>query len=102
MPELRAPARALLAAARTAGIRVSVNSVRRTRGQQAQLYAQFLQGLNPYPVAPPGHSMHELGLAFDISTTPDVNAQLGAIWNSWGGRWSSADPVHFEYRGKRT
>jgi len=94
-PELRPAAEALLQLAQESGVRVYINSVRRSRAQQAKLYARYLRGQNPYPVAPPGTSLHELGLAFDISTYPDVLPQLGAIWRSWGGRWSPADRVHF-------
>lgn len=79
-----------------AGVNVHINSVRRSRAVQTQLYAAYLRGETKYPVAPPGRSKHEYGLAFDISTNPDVNDQLGAIWNAAGGRWSSSDWVHFE------
>ncbi len=42
--------------------------------------------------------MHQLGRAFDvIFSPPAAQAEAGAIWQSWGGRWGgSTDPVHFE------
>jgi hypothetical protein len=51
-------------------------------------------------VAPPGHSAHEYGWAFDMvaSTTEDLH-DLGTVWVQWGGVWSPTDEVHFEYPG---
>lgn len=43
--------------------------------------------------------MHELGRAFDINADPAVLAQLGQIWESWGGTWGGrdgSDPIHFQ------
>jgi hypothetical protein len=75
-----------------------VTSVRRTWSQQYYLYRRFLQGQNPYPVAPPGRSYHEYGRAFDFEAPADVLEQLGQIWESWRGRWGGRfhDPIHFE------
>jgi len=77
------------------GIRYSINSVFRSRAEQQALYNRYLQGINKYPVAKPGTSQHERGLAMDINSFPDVNAQLGSIWQRMGGRWSAADKVHY-------
>lgn len=74
-----------------------VTSVFRTHQQQAVLYQRFLRGQSNLPAAPPGHSKHERGLAFDMVTS---NPQaLGTLWNSMGGRWFPSDPVHFEIPG---
>jgi len=78
---------------------VSINSVYRSRQKQAVLYDRFLRGLSAYPVAPPGYSLHEHRLAFDInvrqgSGSPE-QAALGAFWNQMGGLWSPRDRVHF-------
>jgi len=54
------------------------------------------RGRNPYPVAPPGSSYHQLGRAFDIAAPPAVLAAAGAWWNSIGGTWSPRDPIHFQ------
>lgn len=77
------------------GIRYTINSVYRSRAEQQALYDRYVRGLAKYPVAVPGTSKHELGLAMDINTFPDVNAQLGRIWVSMGGRWSASDKVHY-------
>ncbi len=76
---------------------LTVTNVWRSRGQQIRLWNKRRN--NPYPVAPPGHSKHELGLAWDMVGPPELLARAGAIWNSWGGHWSPADAIHFEYAG---
>jgi len=89
----------LVSAIRQAGFRVRVTSVLRSRERQAQLYAARLAGRHPYPVAPPGRSAHEWGLAWDMVTEPyGVLYDAGALWRSWGGTWSERDPIHFEVR----
>lgn len=81
--------------AESAGLRPRITSTRRTRAQQVRLYNRWLDGLQPYPVARPGTSRHERGLAMDLVTTD--NAALGAWWRSEGGRWvGPKDPVHFD------
>lgn len=74
---------------------VRITSVLRSRAQQQELWAN--RHTNPYPVAPPGTSMHELGRAFDIVTDPyDVLFELGPAWQSIGGVWGGKkDPIHF-------
>jgi hypothetical protein len=53
----------------------SMTSGVRSTADQAALYAD--RGNNPNPVAPPGTSLHEKGLAVDIGgMTPDQRAQL--------------------------
>lgn len=90
---LQGPCQALLDAARNG----SLTSARRSRSEQTRLYARFLSGRSQYPAAPPGSSLHELGLAFDM--TADNLNELGALWQSWGGVWGgSVDPVHFQVR----
>ena len=84
---------------RRIGLRVVITSVVRDRGEQARLYNEYLAGRNPYPVAPPGRSAHEHGLAWDMDVRyrdgRDAASVAGAAWNSWGGRWSARDRVHF-------
>jgi LAS superfamily LD-carboxypeptidase LdcB len=89
---------ALVYVGQQAGANPRVTSGLRTWGQQLKLYLKRVAGLSPYPALPPGSSMHELGRAFDLATTNDAFwlPQLGALWKSWGGRWSSSDPIHFE------
>jgi LAS superfamily LD-carboxypeptidase LdcB len=88
------------------GLNPIVTSVRRSYASQRRLYdlrQRTLAGtLRPgekpqrYPVAKPGTSDHEFGLAWDMVS--DDNARLGAIWRSWGGQWSPSDSVHFFVR----
>ena len=78
------------------GIRVRVISGRRSKAKQAALYAA--SGQSPYPVAAPGRSQHQYGLAVDLSTTPKTALPtLGSLWMRMGGNWSAADPPHFAF-----
>lgn len=84
-----------------------VSSARRSRADQYRLYQNFLAGRSKIPAAPPGRSLHEHGLAFDMHrlgidpfTDPLLNF-LGEIWTGmggiYGGQWGGgADPVHFQ------
>ncbi len=102
-PFLRGPAKVLVDIGRGADARLTVTSVRRTRAEQSRLYQRFLAGRSQgIPALPPGLSLHEKGRAFDLARpgippfSDDLLAQLGTLWNSWGGRWHQSDPVHFE------
>lgn len=77
------------------GLRPRVTSVYRSIQKQAVLYQRYLRGHHPLPVAPPGRSKHNYGLAFDMVVThPEA---LGRFWEAMGGRWGgSRDPVHYE------
>ena len=78
--------------------RLTITSVRRSRTDQLALWNN--RHNNPYPVAPPGHSKHELGLAWDMVGPADQLALAGRVWESWGGVWGGRfdDPIHFEVR----
>lgn len=101
-PQLQAAAAALYNVAMQYGLFPTVTSVLRTYAQQARLYRRYLAGSSPYPAAPPGHSKHERGLAFDMVVQQGgfspQQAWLGQVWESWGGRWGGRfkDPIHFE------
>jgi len=59
-----------------------------------------LAGQAGYPVAPPGYSAHEYGLAFDLVVSPmEALADVGYTWREWGGAWNPTDAVHFELPG---
>jgi len=74
-----------------------VTSGYRSPKQQARLYRRFKNGMHAFPVAPPGRSMHEKGLAIDLWAEPEELRRLGAIWRKAGGIWgAAADPIHFE------
>lgn len=85
--------------------RLVVTSARRSYAKQSRLYDAWINGRSKIPAAPPGRSLHQYGLAFDmarIGKSPlgdPLLAWLGAVWESWGGRYGGAnDPVHFQPR----
>lgn len=101
-PELAARFRGMVQALATKGIRLQVTSGYRSTERQAQLYAQ--RSSNPNPVAPPGTSKHEKGLAVDAVP---VDSGSAAVWQTigaaarasgliWGGDFKRPDKVHFE------
>lgn len=102
VPELEPFARALVDAAGAAGLLPRVTSTRRSSAEQARLYRRAQQGLQKYPVAPPGRSPHEYGEAFDLIVSPlDYIDSVGQLWEQWGGVWGGrfGDEVHFELPG---
>jgi hypothetical protein len=102
IPELQPFARDLVDAAGVAGLQPRVTSTRRTYAEQKRLYDRSLAGLSPYPAAPPGHSAHEYGWAFDMIVAPlSALADVGAYWEQNGGVWGGriGDDVHFEFPG---
>jgi len=71
-----------------------LTSAYRSISEQRRLYQRYLRGEMPYPVARPGRSQHNYGLAIDMVSSN--NSALGAYWESLGGRWGGTrDPVHF-------
>jgi len=85
--------------------RLVVTSALRTRAKQQRLYAAYKSGKSLIPAAPPGKSLHEYGLAFDMARlgedplTDPLLAWLGKVWEHWGGRYGGIrDPVHYEPR----
>ena len=100
IPEMIEPARALVQVANENGLQPRITSTLRTRTEQEKLYRRYLSGVSRYPVAPPGASAHEYGLAFDMVVFNEQYLQdLGQVWASWGGVWHPSDPIHFEYPG---
>lgn len=97
-PEIYPAAQYLVDYLNGAGYPVRVTSVYRSYTDQLKLWNN--RAYNPFPVAPPGSSLHEQRRAFDVSAAPEVLAWMGAVWQSWGGRWGGAfghpDPIHFE------
>lgn len=70
-----------------------ITSAFRSREKQQQLYDNRMN--NPYPVAKPGSSLHESGLALDMG---DWQRAL-PIMQKYGFRQPlpKTDPIHFEY-----
>ncbi|UCC72601.1 MAG: D-alanyl-D-alanine carboxypeptidase family protein [Gemmatimonadota bacterium] len=78
-------------------LRPRVTSTRRSISHQRELYQRYLRGQSKYPVAKPGCSQHNYGVAIDLVS--DNNERLGTIWQSAGGLWGGTrDPVHFGIR----
>jgi hypothetical protein len=100
IPELQAPAQALIDLAGGAGVAPRLTSTVRTNAEQKRLYEAYLRGASRYPAAPPGLSSHEYGWAFDLVVpNPQDQVDLGTVWKSWGGTWFPSDAIHFEYPG---
>ena len=90
-PALRA---ALARAEQLLGMRVPITSARRSRAEQAALWARRFR--NRFPVARPGTSKHELGLAVDVPSS-FVPVLLRVARQAGLCRpYPLADPVHFE------
>lgn len=100
-PKLRTIARNIPRAAAAIGFRARVTSGYRDPRKQAQLYYEYINGRSPYPVAPPGTSLHERGLAIDVvADDPDsLVTLLTRAGLSWAG---PGDPVHFQLGGRPT
>ncbi len=77
---------------------IQVISGYRSYASQAALYAN--RANNPNPVAVPGTSKHEKGLAVDLRFSGVSANTVGVLGESmglrWGGRFSKRDPGHFE------
>ena len=104
-PYLQPYAQYLLAVGKHYDGRLVVTSARRSIAKQSQLYNDYIRGLSAIPAAPPGRSLHQHGLAWDMARIgkdplgDPLLAWLGAVWSSWGGQWGGArDPVHFQVR----
>jgi len=85
--------------------RLVVTSAYRSQAKQQRLYAAYMSGLSKIPAAPPGGSLHNFGLAFDMARigidpfADPLLAWLGRVWEYWGGRYGGIrDPVHFQPR----
>ncbi|SRR5206468_5041772 len=99
-PKIRDAARALVDAASAARLQPRVTSTLRSHSEQVRLYRRYLAGAAGFPVAPPGQSAHEYGLAFDLVVSPmEALADVGYTWQTWGGGWNPGDAIHFEYPG---
>lgn len=80
----------------------TITSTVRTYREQKFLWDRYQKGEANFPAAPPGHSAHEYGWAFDMIVSPNVyQRDVGAAWEQyWGGKYGGTkDPVHFELPG---
>ena len=96
-PYVQASAKqALQGAIQDRGMTMQVNSAYRTIAQQMLLYNDRFNNGNP--VAPPGTSNHQTGLAIDIEDPRGWEPYLMKYgWNPLSG-----DPPHFNYEGGGT
>jgi D-alanyl-D-alanine carboxypeptidase len=102
-PRLAPYALAFVDALRAAGLVVVVTSVVRSQAKQRRLYNAYLaRGKTGLPALPPGHSLHEHGLAWDMVVKPEEYQPIvGQLWKRYGGQWGGDakigyDPVHFQ------
>lgn len=98
-PAVRPLAEAFVKAVEDADIAVTITSVVRSRADQERLYERARAGLQHYPVAHPGESLHECGLAWDMVLDPPEYTTVGEVWESLGFRWGGRfrDRVHFDF-----
>ena len=107
-PRVQKALEAIQADAAARGIKTHVTSGARTYQDQAELYANFQAEQRgeplPYPArgavakaAPPGSSLHEKGLAFDLQADDrSRQAELESLGASHGLSTISGDPGHFQ------
>lgn len=78
--------------------KISATSGYRDTAKQAESYQEYLEGKNPYPVAKPGSSNHERGLAIDVDgdlACAHANAARFGLHFPFGN-----DPIHMELAGQ--
>lgn len=102
-PRMRPYAEYLYRVAEYYGLEPRITSTRRDPKEQQRLWdrrqrtlaGRLLPGEAPqrYPVARPGTSRHEHGLAFDMVSRNE--AALGGVWRYLGGFWTSNDSIHY-------
>ena len=107
-PQLIPWAKWLLEVGRYYDSRLVVTSGFRSMSNQQRLYDKWLSGESQIPAAPPGKSLHQYGLAFDLARLgidpfqDDLLQWLGEVWvaigGSYGGAGTGADPVHFQVK----
>ena len=79
------------------GKTVEVTSAVRDTAKQTELYQAYVEGKSKFPVAPPGSSKHEKGLAVDISQgVADEMDRMGLLRKYGLSRPVANDPVHLE------
>lgn len=102
-PELRSAMQELSQWLGSQRVILTVTSTVRSARDQDFLWRRAKAGLSGgLPAAPPRHSAHEYGWAFDAIVSPvEYQVAVGRAWErEWGGKWGgSKDPVHFELPG---
>ncbi len=102
-PDLRAAIAELSQWLGSQRVILTITSTVRSARDQDFLWRRYQKGLSGgLPAAPPGHSAHEYGWAFDAVVSPvEYQEAVGRAWEQmWGGKWGNRrDPVHFELPG---
>ena len=75
---------------------IRISSSYRTHTAQNWLFSMFQYGQNPYPVATPGYSYHEVGLAVDIQER-DMNLAHPYLIDAGFEGIGIEDPVHYQF-----
>ena len=97
----------LMAAADVYGKPLTINSGYRSSADQQRLWDESVRanrpgkGPNGMPIARPGSSLHEKGMAVDIQEYKDPKA-VAALRSQGLIQTVSGDPVHFEVPGPKT
>jgi len=96
--------RAALTQLKRQGIEVITTSTRRSRAEQQRLFDLAGEGKSAFPVAKPGTSTHEIGIAVDlVPKIPQDLPRVVAVLQSFGFKWGGAgDRVHFTFQGSLT
>jgi LAS superfamily LD-carboxypeptidase LdcB len=81
------------------GLSVEVTSARRVQAEQQRLYAQYLAGRSSYPVAAPGQSAHQYGVAWDSTVPPAQQETWNAVRRAFGWLVPTNDLIHAEVPG---
>jgi D-alanyl-D-alanine carboxypeptidase len=98
-PRLRDHAQATVEYAQRLGISPEITSVRRYQAEQAALYKKRQAGRWPFPVAVPGTSAHQYGVAWDSRVKPEHQALWTAVRRAMGWFVPDNDVIHAEYPG---
>jgi hypothetical protein len=84
------------------GRAVTVTSGLRTREEQEKLYRDAQSGRSSFPAVAPGNSLHERGLAIDVSRSDADGMDRAGLLSKYGlSRPVAGDPVHIQ-AGYRT
>ena len=95
-PRLRSLAETTVLYGQKLGVQVEVTSVRRNDAEQRKLYARYQAGKSAYPVAAPGTSAHQYGVAWDSVCPPAQQELWNAIRRAMGWTVPTNDQIHAE------
>lgn len=81
------------------GLSPIIISTRRTFAEQTILYRSWLDGTHPFPVAVPGTSRHEQGLAVDLKpSVPGCRGTTNEVMSRFSYRWAGPqDANHYDF-----